>query len=82
MEDGPHQPLSFAIPNRPFGKKNTVYRSFQWKWFSLHPWLHYVESNDSALCHVCMLAAKQLGCVQIRLSLLVVEKCCNGFQKA
>ena len=32
---------------------------FQSKWFSLHPWLHYVESNDSALCHVCMIAAKQ-----------------------
>ena len=59
MEDGPHQPLSFAFPKRPFGKKNTVYRSYQSKWFSLHPWLHYVESNDSALCHVCMLAAKQ-----------------------
>ena len=28
VEDGPHLPLSFAFPKRPFGKKNTVYRSF------------------------------------------------------
>ena len=77
MEDGPHQPLTFAIP-----KRRTLSTSLFNRSGSVDPWLHYVESNDSALCHVCMLATKQLGCVQIRLSLLVVERCCNGFQKA
>ncbi len=59
VEETAHQPISFPFPKRPYGIKNIVYRSFQPKWFNLHPWIHYIESNDSVLCYVCMQAIKQ-----------------------
>ena len=44
---------------------------FHFKWFNLHPWLHYVESNDSGFCHVAVLVLLSrrmyLGIVPIRL---------------
>ena len=34
--------------------------SFPLKYFSLHPGIHYVGSNDFALCHVCTLGTKKI----------------------
>ena len=53
IAETPHQPLSFLFPKRPFGKKNVVYRSFQPSWFASWTWLHYDETTDAVLCHLC-----------------------------
>ena len=55
----PHQPLSFPFPKRPFGKKNVVYRSFQPSWFASWTWLHYDETTDAVLCHLCTKAVRE-----------------------
>ena len=51
----PNQPKTFKFPQRSFGQKNQVKRSFQSSWFANRKWLHYDEANDFAYCHVCML---------------------------
>ena len=51
----PNQPKTFKFPQRSFGQKNPVKRSFQSSWFANRTWLHYDEANDLAYCHVCML---------------------------
>ena len=51
----PNQPKTFKFPQRSFGQKNPVKRSFQSSWFANRTWLHYNEANDLAYCHVCML---------------------------
>lgn len=53
----PNQPVSFKFPKRTFGKKTPVYRSFQAQWFQKWSWLHYNETQDSALCHICVNAS-------------------------
>ena len=50
----PNQPKTFKFPQRSFGQKKTVKRSFQSSWFANRTWLHYDEANDFAYCHVCM----------------------------
>ena len=55
----PHQPKSFDFPKRSFGKKVIVKRSFQASWFDRWSWLHYIESNDVALCLNCAQAKQQ-----------------------
>lgn len=52
----PNQPKTFKFPQRSFGQKNPVKRSFQSSWFANRTWLHYDEANDLAFCHVCMIA--------------------------
>ena len=44
----PNQPKAFKFPQRSFGQKNTVKRSFQSSWFANRTWLHYDEANDLA----------------------------------
>ena len=46
----PFQPINFNFPRKRYGKQT---RSFQSKWFTEFPWLHYNEQNDSALCFIC-----------------------------
>ena len=51
----PNRPKAFKFPQRSFGQKNPVKRSFKSSWFANRTWLHYDEANDLAYCHVCML---------------------------
>ena len=55
----PHQPITFHFPHREFGQKAVTKRSFQTKWFSKWPWLHYNEENDSVFCFHCIRAYSQ-----------------------
>ena len=55
----PHQPINFHFPQREFGQKAVTKRSFQAKWFSKWPWLHYNEENDSIFCFHCIRAYSQ-----------------------
>ena len=50
----PYQPKTFKFPQRSFGQKTPVKRSFQPSWFANRTWLHYDEANDLVYCHVCM----------------------------
>ena len=52
----PNRPKTFKFPQRSFGQKKTVTRSFQSSWFANRTWLHYDEANYLAYCHVCMVA--------------------------
>ena len=54
--EAPNQPSSgYTFPKRKFGGAN---RSFQSCWTKQFPWLHYNESNDSAICWFCMRAGE------------------------
>ena len=55
----PHQPISFRFPQREFGQKTVTKRSFQAKWFSEWPWLHYNEDSDSIYRFHCIKAYSQ-----------------------
>ena len=55
----PHQPINFHFPQREFGQKAVTKHSFQAKWFSKWPWLHYNEENDSIFCFHCIRAYSQ-----------------------
>ena len=55
----PHQLISFNFPPREFGQKTITKRSFQAKWFSRWPWLHYSEETDSVFCFHCIKAYSQ-----------------------
>lgn len=57
--DQPNQPLNFKFPQREFGCKTKVKRSFQATWFKRWRWLHYDESNDLAFCYLCTKAYKE-----------------------
>ena len=57
--NGPHQPKKFSFSKRSFGKEEVVQRSFQPKWFDKYNWLHYDESSDSLMCHVCSRADRE-----------------------
>ena len=60
VPDTPHQPdASFAFPKRAFGKTKVAERSFQSSWFRSWTWLHYCESKDSVVCHLCCRAMKE-----------------------
>ena len=37
----PNQPRSLKFPQREFGRKTTVKRSFQPQWFDFWPWIHW-----------------------------------------
>ena len=50
----PYQSITFHFPQREFGQKTVNKRSFQAKWFSKWPWLHYNEDNDSVYCFHCI----------------------------
>ena len=39
----PNQPKTFEFPQRTFGQKNPVKKSFQSSWFANRMWLHYNE---------------------------------------
>ena len=69
--DKPHQPLSFPYPKRPFGKTTIVHRSFQSAWYSSWSWLHYNETNDTVLCHLCAGAAARSDMVTPRKDLII-----------
>ena len=55
----PHQPASFTFPQRQFGKKTVVLRSFQSSWFRSWSWLHYNEATDSIVCFLCAKAHRE-----------------------
>ena len=55
----PHQPGRISFSKRPFGKIQVVYRTFKLTWFEKWKWLHYNESPDAVLCHVCMKAEEE-----------------------
>jgi len=42
----PNQPKTFKFPQRSFGQKNIVRRSFQSSWFANRTWFHYDEAKD------------------------------------
>ena len=71
VKDGSHQPMLFAFPKGFMEERKAMLKLM---WFSLYPCRHYVESNDSARCRVCMLVTKQnvLGIVQQITPLLVI----------
>ena len=48
-----HQPRFFRFPNIQFGKTKPIVRRFQVARFDSWRWLHYVEDEDSVICHVC-----------------------------
>jgi len=52
----PHQPITFHFPQQEFGQKTVIKHSFQAKWFSKWPWLHYNEDNDGIYCFRCIRA--------------------------
>ena len=54
--DKAHQPCAFHFPQREFGKKSVVKRSFQSQWFGRWPWLHYDEEQDLAFCYMSVVA--------------------------
>ena len=59
LPDTPNQPRPASFPKVSFGKGSKArYRSFQSSWFDKWPWLHWNESLESVLCHVCMQAVK------------------------
>ena len=45
----PFQPTNFTFSKKTFGKQN---RSFQAKWFTDFPWLHYNEQSDYVVCFI------------------------------
>ena len=56
VAEQPNQPSNFKFPQREFGCKTKVKRSFQAMWFKRWSWLHYNESNDVAFCYLCIKA--------------------------
>ena len=54
----PFQPTNFTFPKKTFGKQN---RSFQAKWFTDFPWLHYNEQSDSVVCFICVQQNEKLN---------------------
>ncbi len=52
----PNQPKTIEFPKRAYGKKVIVKCSFQSRWFSLWPFLHYNEAEDVVYCHTCVKA--------------------------
>ncbi|KAJ8040279.1 Zinc finger MYM-type protein 1 [Holothuria leucospilota] len=73
---GPHQPSEFSFPARTYGKQT---RAFQTHWFRSFPWLHYLETNDSVLCHTCITADRQKKLINAKSSekAFLVEGFCN-----
>ncbi len=59
VPEKPHQPRSFCFPKRSFGKKQVVQRAFKPTWFDQWNWIHYDESTDTAVCHICARADEQ-----------------------
>ena len=51
-----HPPKNFKLPKRSFGAQGKDRQSFHTEWCVTYCWLHYVVSQDSAFCHVCMTA--------------------------
>ena len=74
----PNQPKTFKFPQRSFGLKNPVKRSFQSLWFANRTWLHYDETNDLAYCHVCVVAYRD---GKLNISNLDKAFIINGFSK-
>jgi len=55
----PNQPsCSGVFPQRQYGKKTVVKRSFQQQWFQKWHWLHYDVTNDVVFCHTCVKAVQ------------------------
>ena len=55
----PHQPTSFSIPKRSFGKVKVTLSSFLASWFHQWPFLHYDEARDLAFRHNCVMGFKE-----------------------
>ena len=54
----PNQTLHFDFPKREFGKRRSVKRVFQSRWFGKWQWLHYDYSRNLVFCHTCVTAFK------------------------
>ena len=59
LGETPNQPRLLKFPQREFGQKTPVKRSFQPQWFNRWPWIHYDESSDAAFCFLCVKAYSQ-----------------------
>jgi len=60
IPDQPHHPAATLVyPEREFGKKTFVRRSFQPSWFMNWPWLHYCKDLDVVFCYTCVSALRQ-----------------------
>ena len=59
LGETPNQPRLFKFPQREFGRKAPVKRSFQSQWFDRWPWIHYDEGSDAAFCFLCVKAYSQ-----------------------
>ena len=79
LDSRPHQPTHFNFPQREFGQKG--YR-FQVSWFQKWPWLHYIEHNDTVLCHTCAWAAAMELPSTEKGELPFVETGFSGWKKA
>ncbi|KAL9681431.1 hypothetical protein QQ045_013214 [Rhodiola kirilowii] len=67
---GPHQPKLINYPQTFDGREK---RRFQHRWFTLYPWLEYLEARDRAFCFPCFLFEKKSPMYP----LFTVEGCCN-----
>ena len=56
LPPSPHQPKGLRFPSRSFGKKSIKEHSFRAYWFDSWTWLHYNETKDNVLCHICATA--------------------------
>lgn len=54
----PFQPRDIAFPQRSYGVKEVVKRSFQPKFFDLFPWAHWDTPSERIFCHVCVRASR------------------------
>ena len=56
LPPSPHQPKQFVFPKRSLGEKSIEERACRAAWFDKWSWLHYNETEDYVLCHICATA--------------------------
>lgn len=54
--DEPYQPVNFKFLKSYFRLKKVVFRCLQSSWFGQRPFLHYNETKDVTVCHICLTA--------------------------
>ena len=52
----PHQLMTFRFPQRELGQRTVTKRSFQAKWFSRWPWLHYNSDFQQTISYMQAIA--------------------------
>ena len=69
-----HQAMSFRFPKRQFGKSMLVFRNFHVAWFDSWRCLHYVEDEDTVICHTCTRAHQTHQLVTLMLDAAFITK--------